>query len=320
MKIGMVSDSLAHLPLGQMLKVASELGVTGIEFNTGNWSTAPHLDLETLCSSQASRDDLLDQVAAHSLKVISFNCNGNQLDPRQGIKHDRVVRSTIKLSGLLGLRKVCLMSGLPGAGPNEEYANWIVSSWPPETQRILDWQWRDCLIPYWRELILFGADNGVEAFALEMHGNQLVYSPRTLMRLREEVGPAVCVNLDPSHLIWMGADPISSIEYLGSAIVHVHGKDTALNSAVLPIASLLENGPLDDARARSWNHCTVGYGRDAKWWRDFFYRLRMVGYDGWISVEHEDPNQARIEGLRKAVNLIKDCAIFEPRDYAVQAV
>jgi sugar phosphate isomerase/epimerase len=320
MKIGMVSDSLANLSFGEMITTAKKLGVSGIEFNTGNWSTSPHLNLGVLLSSQSAREEFVGQISEQDLEVISFNCNGNQLHPREGAEHDQVVRHTIKLSGLMGLRKVCLMSGLPGAGPTEQYPNWIVSSWPPDTQRVLEWQWRERLVPYWKELVKFGADHGVQTFAVEMHGNQLVYSPRTLMQLREEAGASICANLDPSHLMWMGADPILSAEYLGSAIAHVHGKDTALNPPVLATASLLENGPLDDVRGRSWNHCTLGYGRDAKWWSDFCYRLRMVGYDEWISIEHEDSNQSRLEGLRKAVDLLKASAIIEAPDYRVQAI
>lgn len=57
-----------------------------------------------------------------------------------------------------------------------------------------------------------------------------------------------------------------------------------------------------------------------KWWSDFFYRLRMIGYDDWISIEHEDVNQSRIEGIRKAVDLLRSSAIFEPLDYRVQEI
>jgi sugar phosphate isomerase/epimerase len=320
LKIGIVSDSLAQLAFPEMLATAERLGIQGIEFNTGNWSTAPHLSLSTLVKSRAAREEFAGRVKAHHLEIIAFNCNGNALHPQEGPQHDGVVRDTIRLSGLLGLKKVCLMSGLPGAGPGERYPNWIVSSWPPENQRILEWQWQERLLPYWSELVRFGADHGVTTFALEMHGSQLVYSPRTLTRLREAVGPAVCANLDPSHLMWMGADPIASIDHLGAAIQHVHGKDTFLNGPVLAAATLLENGPLDDVRVRSWSHCTLGYGHDAKWWSDFCYRLRMAGYDGWISIEHEDVNLSRMEGIRKAVELLKSVTIHDPPDYAVQAI
>lgn len=320
MKIGVVSDSLAHLSLPEMLDTAERLGAQGVEFNTGNWSTAPHLSLDTLVDSRMAREEFVGQVEAHNLEIIAFNCNGNQLHPVEGPQHDQVVRDTIRLSGLLGFGKVCLMSGLPGASDGDQYPNWVVSSWPPETQRILEWQWQEKLLPYWTELVRFGADHGVTIFALEMHGNQLVYNPRTLMRLRDEIGPAVCANLDPSHLMWMGADPIASIDYLGAAIQHIHGKDTLLNEPVLATTSALENGPLDDVSARSWSHCTLGYGHGAKWWSDFCYRLRMVGYDEWISVEHEDANLSRVEGVRKSFELLRSTVIREPSDYEVQKI
>lgn len=320
MKIGLVSDSLAHLPLGEMLATAARLGVQGIEFNTGNWSTAPHLSLATLVSNQAARDDFAGEVARHGLEIIAFNCNGNQLHPVEGAEHDQIVRDTVKLAGLMGFDKIVLMSGLPGGGEQERCPNWIVSSWPPENERILAWQWEERLFPYWRELVRFGADHGVTRFAIEMHGNQLVYSPRTLLALRHAIGPEICANLDPSHLMWMGADPIAAIDHLGPAIQHVHGKDTLLNTPVQATASLLENGPLDNVSRRSWSHCTLGYGHDLKWWQDFCYRLRMAGYDGWLSIEHEDVNLSREEGVRKAISLLQQAGMVEPPDYAVQDI
>lgn len=320
MRIGMVSDSLAHLGFPEMLKTARELGIQGIEFNSGNWSTAPHLALDLLLKSSAAREEFVGQVKDNGLEIISLNCNGNQLHPTEGVEHDSVVRDTIRLSGLLGIDKVCMMSGLPAASAGDQHPNWIVSSWPPENQRIVGWQWKERLLPYWRELVLFGADHGVSAFAVEMHGSQLVYSPRTLMQLRAEIGSAVCANLDPSHLMWMGADAIASIDFLGSSIRHVHGKDTFMNTPVLASATALEHGPLDTVTDRSWSHCTLGFGHDLKWWSDFCYRLRMVGYDGWISVEHEDVNMSRTEGLAKAIKLLRSAAIFDAPDYHVQQI
>jgi len=45
---------------------------------------------------------------------------------------------------------------------------------------------------------------------------------------------------------------------------------------------------LTDIAARSWSYVTLGYGHGEQWWRAFCYRLRMAGYDGWLSIEHED--------------------------------
>jgi len=42
MRLGLVSDSLAHLSFEQVLDTAAEMGLAGVEVNTGNWSSAPH--------------------------------------------------------------------------------------------------------------------------------------------------------------------------------------------------------------------------------------------------------------------------------------
>lgn len=311
MKIGMVSDSLAHLPFEEMLDVAARLGIEGIEVNTGNWSTAPHLDLGDLLSSDGSRSAFLDAFERRGLELVALNANGNQLHPVDGDRQSRTLHDTIDLAGLLGVETVCLMSGLPAGGPRDRTPNWIVCSWPPETREILAWQWTERLFPYWRELARRCADNGVQRLAVELHGNQLVYNVPTLQRLREEVGRVVGANLDPSHLMWMGADPLAAVDALGPAIYHVHAKDTFLNRPRQATRSLLENGPLADVAARSWSYVTLGYGHDEAWWRTFCYRLRMTGYDSWLSIEHEDVMLSRLEGVRRSVELLERVAPLE---------
>ena len=41
--------------------------------------------------------------------------------------------------------------------------------------------------------------------------------------------------------------------------------------------------------------------------------LRMVGYDGVLSIEHEDSLMSGTEGLRKAVAALKEAIVVEPR-------
>jgi sugar phosphate isomerase/epimerase len=130
----------------------------------------------------------------------------------------------------------------------------------------------------------------------------------------------VGANLDPSHLTWMGADPLAAIDALGDAIVHVHAKDTYLNRSRQATTGLLENGPLTDIPARSWTYITLGYGHGESWWREFCYRLRMVGYDGWLSIEHEDVILSRMEGARRSVDLLRAVAPVEQSDFALQAI
>ena len=320
MKIGLVSDSLSHLKLNEMLDVAVTMGIQGIELNTGNWSSAPHADLNDLLSSDQARRNLRNALDRRGLSLIALNANGNPLHPTDGERQSKVILDTIRLAGDLGLDTVCLMSGLPGGAPGDRTPNWIVSSWPPETQSILEWQWDDVLLPYWSNLVKVAAENGVSKLCLELHGNQLVYNVPTLLRLRQAVGPIVGANLDPSHLMWMGADPLAAVDALGSAIYHVHAKDTLINVPQCAVTSRLENGALDDVASRAWSYITLGYGHSDAWWKSFCYRLRMNGYDGWLSIEHEDAILSRVEGVRRSVALLKAVAPVEPPNFAPQLI
>ena len=320
MKLGLVSDSLGHLPFTEMLDTAKALGISGIEVNSANWTTAPHCDLAGLLKSADARKTFKSAFEKRGLELIALNANGNQLHPTDGERQTKALYDTITLAGELGVKTVVLMSGLPAGAPGDTMPNWVISSWPPETQTILKYQWDDVLFPYWKKLAAHAKKHGVARLAVEMHGNQVVYNVPTLLRLRKEIGPIVHANLDPSHLMWMGADPIAAIDALGPAIGHVHAKDTFINKPVAALTSRLENGSLMDIPGRAWSYITLGYGHGESWWRDFCYRLRMNSYDGWLAIEHEDVVLNRLEGVRRSVEVLRSAAPAEAGDYKPQAI
>jgi sugar phosphate isomerase/epimerase len=300
MKIGFVSDSLGDLTFEAVLENAARIGVSGVEVNTGGWSTAPHFDLAKMKASAEARKAFLRAFDSRGLEVISLNANGNPIHPTEP-KQGECLKDTIRVAGEMGIKTICTMSGLPAGAKGDVMPNWVVASWPPETRKILNYQWNEVLIPFWTEIAALARASGVERIALEMHGNQCVYNVPTLMRLREAIGPVIGANLDPSHLFWMGADPLVAAETLGAAVYHVHAKDTMLNTRVQATTSLLENGGLTDIPLRSWSYITLGFGHGEEWWRQFCYRLKMGGYDGWLSIEHEDIILNSMEGLEKSV-------------------
>lgn len=319
MKLGFVSDSLGAHTFQAVLDHASRMGVSGVEVNTGGWSTAPHFDLAAMKQSPAARRDFLTAFADRGLEVISLNANGNPVHPTQPWQGE-CLRDTIRIAGDLGIKTVCTMSGLPAGRPGDQMPNWVVSSWPPETADILRYQWEDVLLPFWTEIVALAGQSGVERIALELHGSQCVFNVPSLLRLRDAVGPVVGANLDPSHLFWMGADPCVAAEALGPALFHVHAKDTMLNAKVQATTSLLETGGLMNIPARSWSYVTLGFGHGPEWWRRFCYSLRMAGYDGWLSIEHEDVLLNSLEGLEKSVALLKDVMPVKQSDYKPQAI
>lgn len=306
MKIGMITDSLPGTTFDEMLDVAAELEMDMLEFACGNWSSAPHVKLDAMLESDGARREFAARLADRGIAISALNCSGNPLHPGEsGRKHDEVTRKTIELAGLMGVDRVVMMSGCPGA-PGDSHANWITTQWPPEVREIVRWQWEEVLIPYWRDLTAYARDHGVHKLCLELHGYQNVYNVGTLLRLRDAVGETVGANLDPSHLMWMGADPIAAAHALGAATYYVHAKDTKIEPRVAGVNGVIDTTPGSDYRHRAWNYITLGYGHDESWWQRFVLALAANGYEGVLSIEHEDPAMSAVEGVTKSVHLLRN--------------
>ena len=156
MKIGMITDSLPGTDFDAMLDVAARLEMDMLEFACGNWSSAPHIKLDAMLESAtraaSSRARLADRRTSRSARSTApaIRC----IPARPGRRHDEVTRKTIRLAGLMGVDRVVMMSGCPGA-PGDSHANWITTEWPPEVREIVRWQWDEVLIPYWHDLVAY---------------------------------------------------------------------------------------------------------------------------------------------------------------------
>jgi len=304
MKLSFCTDSLGHLPFEQMLDKLLELGVKGVEMTTGGWSPAPHVPTEALLASAAQRQRFLHAIESRGMEIAALNVSGNPLDPGAlGQRHKQDTDNALRLAGEFGVKKIVMMSGLPPASPNDTIPNWITYtvSWPPTLKDCLDYQWNEVAIPYWQGLVARAKECGVEKFALENFSSMLVWNPETLFRLRDAVGPTVGLNLDPSHLLWMGADPIAAARALGPAIHHCHGKDVRMERGLVNINGLLETKPVEDVANRAWNYVAVGCGQDLQWWKEFFSVVRMMGYNDWVSLEMEDLTMSVEAGVTSSI-------------------
>jgi sugar phosphate isomerase/epimerase len=308
MKLSICTDCLGTLSFEAMLDRVAELGVAGVEMTGGGWSPAPHLRVEELLADAGKRKAALSAIESRGLEIAALNVSGNPLDPGElGEKHKADTERTIQLAGEFGVKKIVMMSGLPPASPGDRIPNWITYtvSWPATLKDCLDYQWNEVAIPYWETLVEKAKASGVEKFALENFSSMLVWNPETLFRLRDAVGPMVGLNLDPSHLIWMGADPIASARALGEAIHHVHGKDVRLERGLVDVNGLLETKPVEDVARRAWNYVAVGCGKDLQWWKEFFSVVRMMGYNDWVSLEMEDLTMSIEAGIKTSIDALK---------------
>ncbi|WP_349960125.1 sugar phosphate isomerase/epimerase [Rhizobium sp. ZPR3] len=290
MKIGLNTDGFGAFDLDQCLDKVAALGLSCVEFGMGGWSSAPHLKIDALLASSSQRDQLAGKLRERGLEISALNCSGNQLHPGPvGPDDTDLAYKTLELAKLLGVRRVVMMSGLPGA-PGDSHPNWITSSWPLEAMEILEWQWSERVIPWWKQFASKAEAAGIR-LCVEQHGRQVVYNTESFFRLRDAVGPTVGVNFDPSHLIWMGGDPVSAIQALGECIYHVHGKDSRIEPAAR-VNGLLDTKHVTPVHPRYWNFVSLGHGSSVRAWLDIVRALRAVGYDDVISIENEDYSMA----------------------------
>ncbi|HLV79805.1 MAG TPA: sugar phosphate isomerase/epimerase [Chthonomonadaceae bacterium] len=317
MKIGIFTALFHDQPIEQALDTIAQAGIQAVEFGAGAYPGNRHLHdlggVQQLISDEGARRRLKQMVESRGLEISALSVHGNPIhpDPNVGREHHESFRNGVLLAEKLGVGVVNGFSGCP-AGPKGGDVNWVTCAWPDEFRDILDYQWNQVAIPYWREQNAFLKEHHVR-FAIEAHPGFIVYNPETVIKLREAAGENIGANFDPSHFWWQGIDPIAAVRYLGpkGAIFHVHAKDTRID----PINSGI-NGNLDvksygEILQRSWVFRSVGYGHSQEWWNDFVTNLRMVGYDYVLSIEHEDGMMSTGEGLHKALQTLKTAVVQE---------
>ncbi len=312
MKLGLLTVMFGDKPLKDVLEVIRPLGLQTVELGAGNYPGDAHCPLKELLGSKPKREELLALIKGEGLEISALSCHGNPLHPDDAFAkaNHQVTLDTIKLATLLGVKVVNGFSGCPGSGPGDKKPNWVTCAWPPDYLEILEWQWNEKVIPYWTKMNGVLKDAGVK-FAFEIHPGFVVYNTETLLKLRKACGTNLGANFDPSHLFWQGMEPVECVKAIGKAIFHVHAKDSIVHPSNAALNGVNDAKSYGDELNRSWIFRTCGYGHDLKWWNDFFSTLRMVGYDGAISIEHEDSLMSSWEGLTKAVTFLKQSVIFE---------
>ncbi|HET6507849.1 MAG TPA: sugar phosphate isomerase/epimerase [Baekduia sp.] len=295
------TDCFGDLPLDAALDVVAELGLDAVEIAAGGHSDAPHLRIGELLADPAARARFAEAIRSRGLTLNAINCSADPLHPRHGAEHRRLIEDSLRLAGELGVDKVVTMSGCPGDAPGAPTINWIWFPWPDDMMAIRERQW-EVAVEVWRELADRAEANGVRRIALELLPLQLVYNVPTLLRLRDEIGPVIGANIDPSHMFWQQMDPVRVVQALGPAVHHVHLKDTELYPDELALNGVLDSRPWTDPEHRAWIFRTIGEGHPASFWRAFFAALREAGYDDVLSVENEDLHLPGASGVRAAID------------------
>jgi sugar phosphate isomerase/epimerase len=327
-KLGVYNAILHDRSLPEALKVIADLGLTGIEINTGGFLPAVHVpSMDQILESDAARDDYLGLFEGTGVSIAGLNCNGNPLHPNPEIggKHAEDVRRSIRLAERLGQNRVVTMSGLPGGEPGATVTNWIVNAWNSAALDVLDYQW-DIAAKFWRETDRLAAEHGVKV-ALELHPQNLVFNTADVYKLVELTGATnVGVELDASHLFWQQMDPVAVVRELGPLVFHAAAKDVRINTENAKLYGVLDNRfrrlRPDEPRTNlggdewanewpkdsAWDFVALGRGHDVAYWAEFLRALYEVDADMMVNIEHEDVSLGRIEGLEVAASVLLEAA------------
>jgi sugar phosphate isomerase/epimerase len=320
MQLGVMAALFGGMKLDEMLGFCAEAGLDAVELPVGAYPGQPFFDPAKLLESDAKQRELVAKLLDHGLTLSGLAVHGNPVHPDRAHAqrdHESFV-TAVKLAPRLGTDTVITFSGCPGGSPSDTTPNWVTCAWPPDYPKILAYQWDDVLVPYWAAQARLAEAHGVKV-AWEAHPGFCVYNPDTLIRLSERAmmasgltgAPVLGANLDPSHFFWQGIDPVLAARDLGEAglLFYVHAKDTELDPHEGPRNGYLDARPYTDLTRRSWTFRTCGYGHGDEFWKPFISTLRKFGYDGVLSIEHEDPLMSVEEGLMRAVSYMRDVMI-----------
>jgi sugar phosphate isomerase/epimerase len=312
MKVGVFAVAFSAMVFEDALDYIKSVGVEAVEIGCGGYIGDAHLKPTEVLGDPDAIAAVRKAVDDRGLEISALSAHANPLHPNPeiGEPHREYVTNAILMAEALGVENVVTFSGCPGGGPGDMHPNWVTCPWPPDFSQTVAWQWEEVMIPYWEKTAKFAADRGVK-IAIEMHPGFCVYNTATALALREAVGETIGSNFDPSHLFWQGADPSKVIRALGDSIYHFHAKDTKIDPINTPVNGVLDNTSYADYAERSWIFRTVGYGHGEQVWRDMVSNLRLVGYDGALSIEHEDGLMSSREGFEKAVDFLSNVVIRE---------
>lgn len=310
MQIGVLTALYQNLSFTEVLDKVKAMGMTAVELGTGAYAPNPHIDLARMLENKSTREAYQEALVNRGMIISALSCHGNPLHPNPEVAQnaDMLFRKTVQLAMLMEIPVVNTFSGLPAGCPGDRMPNWVTCPWPPHFLEMSKYQWDEVGFPYWKNAAAYADDHGIK-IGIEIHPGMLIYNVETMLRMRDEAGPAMGANLDPSHLLWNGVDIIAAIRKLGDAIHHVHGKDCYVDHQNIAVNGCNDYKPYERIADRSWTFRTIGYGHGIKFWKDFISTLRLVGYDYVISIEHEDAMMSVDEGLSKAVTLLKEAVI-----------
>ena len=283
MKLGFLTACLPQVGLEELVRWAAQQGFQTIELAA--WPVHSERDYQArqIDAARFSRSDaerVKDLLARYGLEISAMAYYDNNLDPDGRKRRERInhLKRVVNAAALLGVDLVgTFVGGRPDRSPSENMK---------EIGKVF------------RPLVRYAADRGVRLMIenCPMDGWQrfglpgnFAYSPELWEAIFSEVpGKNFGLNFDPSHLYWLGIDYLRSAKEFAGKIFHAHAKDTEILHDGLYRHGVYGR-QIDPVPWKSgwWRYRIPGLGSID--WKRFISTLQESGYDGALSIEHEDP-------------------------------
>lgn len=316
MKIGVIDYCFPDKSWEEVCKILKEIGINAVEVCAGAFDGKMHCDSGMLLKDSNLLEKFTGALKKNNLEISTLSVHANCLHPQKAYaeRHISDLEDVIKLASKIDVEIITSFAGLPGAGEDAVYPNWIVHPWPEYfDQSVVEWQWQKKVLPFWKEMAKKARKAGVK-FAFELHPADMVYNTETFLMLRDGVGTdEIGCTIDPGHFSYQQIDTVACIKKLGKSIYNFHVKDGVIQKQIADLNGVFDWKDMGkEFSKRSWNYRAVGYGEGRKYWADIIYALKLVGYEKPLNIEHEDPVINEIEGLEKAFKFLSEI-IFTDR-------
>jgi len=278
MQLGLFTSAFPDTPLEAVATWAAANGYQALELAAWPPSRAErryagvtHVDVETL--DRAGAAALRTLLRDLGLGISNLGYYPNPLDPDPAVAGPAIahLHKVIDAAALLEVPVVGTFVGRDWRRTVAENLEVFARVWPPIVRYARD---RGIRIAIENCPMLFSGDEWPG-------GKNLATSPDLWTRMWEILpDDHFGLNLDPSHLVWQMIDPERVVREFAPRIFHVHAKDLMIDREGLYRHGILSQG-------MGWQVPRLPGLGDMDWKR-FLSALHRAGYQGVVSVEHED--------------------------------
>src|SRR5439155_9218522 len=155
--IGVFDPVFYHLPLESFLDKLQALGLEAVEIATSGYPRTPHCPVQEMLEDLAKARAWKKKFDDRNIRIGAFSCHGNPVHPDARIaQRDRdAYHRTVLLAERLEVPVIVGFSGCPGDSDSARHPTWVTYRWPDDYEEVVEWQWKERVIPYWKEAAAF---------------------------------------------------------------------------------------------------------------------------------------------------------------------